>query len=240
VLLARLDSAVTISDHVTGDLRRHFGFRKPTVRIYNGAHNSSAAAQEPVAQIEPGRYFFHLSRMTPTKNPAALLNLADLWRDQAFVLAGPANGNSAALRGEISARGLTNVRILNDVTEAQKAWLYAHCRAFMLPSLTEGFGLPLIEAMHHGVPVFASDRTCLPEVGGDCVFYWSSFEPRAMQQVVQQGLLAAQAPGFAQRLQARAASFSWAACTQQYLDLYLRLCGLAPRTVAAPAGSGAV
>jgi glycosyltransferase involved in cell wall biosynthesis len=227
LLLWRTDLAVTISDYVARDLQQHFGFRKPIVRIYNGARNSCGEAQEAVPGLVPGQYLFHLSRMAATKNPRALLNLAAVWPEQAFLLAGPASFDSETLRAEITQRGLHNVSILNDVSDAQKAWLFAHCKGFLLPSLTEGFGLPLIEAMHHGVPVFASDRTCLPEIGGDCVFYWPSFEPAAMKQVVQDGLAAAQQPGFAQRLKARAASFNWPDCAQQYLQLYLQQAGVA-------------
>jgi glycosyltransferase involved in cell wall biosynthesis len=236
LLLMRVDTAITISDYVAQDLRRHFGFNKPIVRIYNGARNGSTEAQEAMPGLVPGQYLFHLSRMAATKNPQALLDLAAAWPDQPFVLAGPASGDSDHVRAEIQRRGLANVQVFNDVSNAQKAWLFAHCKGFLLPSLTEGFGLPLIEAMHHGVPVFASDRTCLPEVGGDCVFYWPSFEPSAMKQVVQAGLLAAQAPGFADRLKARAASFNWADCAEQYLQLYLRQCGLQAAANGARAG----
>ncbi len=221
LLLGRVDVAVTISDYVARDLQQHFGFRKPIVRIYNGARNSNGEPQEAVPGLVPGQYLFHLSRMAATKNPRALLNLAAVWPEQTFLLAGPASVDSETLRAEIAQRGLHNVQVMNDVSEAQKAWLFAHCQGFLLPSLTEGFGLPLIEAMHHGVPVFASNRTCLPEIGGDCVFYWPDFDPAHMKQVVQDGLIAAQAPGFADRLRARAASFNWRDCAEQYLQLYL-------------------
>lgn len=54
--------------------------------------------------------------------------------------------------------------------------LYESCVAFLFPSITEGFGLPVIEAMSFGTPVFLSNSSSLPEVGGNEAFYWNSYE----------------------------------------------------------------
>jgi glycosyltransferase involved in cell wall biosynthesis len=60
------------------------------------------------------------------------------------------------------------------VTDTDLAWAYRHCTGYVQPSLAEGFGLPLIEAMSHGAPVLSSRSTSLPETGGDAALY---FEP---------------------------------------------------------------
>jgi glycosyltransferase involved in cell wall biosynthesis len=110
-----------------------------------------------------------------------------------------------------------------DIDDAQKAWLYQHCEAFLFPSLTEGFGLPPIEAMHFGKPAFLSDRTSLPEVGGDVAFYWPDFEPQHMKRILETGLARFAQEGLAPAAQAHAARYSWERCAQEYLDLYLSL-----------------
>jgi len=223
--LARADRVVTDTHYVVEDLRRHGGFAGPVDVVHLGARSLVGDPQEPVADLEPGSYLFHLSRMAASKNVRAILELAAAWPEQRFVLAGPAGGPVEATRASAAARGLANVRVLANVSDAEKAWLYAHCSGFLFPSLTEGFGLPPLEAMHFGKPAFLSDRTCLPEIGGDVSFYFRRFEAAHMRQVVETGLAEARRPGRAEAIRRHAASFSWDACAAAYLALYLRLVG---------------
>ena len=81
------------------------------------------------------------------------------------MLAGPAWGHSKQLHDELG-DSLPNVRVLLGIDDATKAWLLGHCEAFVFPSLAEGFGLPPLEAMYFGAPVFLSRLTSLPEIGG--------------------------------------------------------------------------
>jgi glycosyltransferase involved in cell wall biosynthesis len=114
------------------------------------------------------------------------------------------------------------------ITEAQKAWAYAHCTGFLFPSLAEGFGLPPIEAMHFGKPVFLANRTSLPEIGGSAAEYFDSFEPESMRQVVERGLARHRESGRAEALRAHAAQFDWDRAAAQYMALYRRLLRLPP------------
>ena len=221
-LLARNQRIVTITDFVAADLRRHTGWAGPLQTIYNGARNFSAAPATAVAGLEGQPFYFHISRMAPSKNVETLLALLAAWPEApTLVLAGPSAERNAELRAQADALSLgPRVQLLTMVDEAQKAWLFQHCTAFMFPSLTEGFGLPPIEALHCGKPVFLSDRTCLPEVGGDAAFYWPSFEPAAMRAVVQQAL-AGFGPEQAEHARQHAARYTWAAAADAYLRLYL-------------------
>jgi glycosyltransferase involved in cell wall biosynthesis len=148
--------------------------------------------------------------------------MAALWPEMGLVLAGAASPYSRAIADQARRRGLENVRVIEDISDAQKAWLYGHCEGFVFPSLTEGFGLPPLEAMHFGKPVFLSRLTSLPEVGGDAAHYWDDFDPARMKQLVVRAL-AAFTPSHAQRTREHAASFSWQRCTQQHVALYLSL-----------------
>ncbi|CAD5373974.1 Glycosyl transferase group 1 [Rubrivivax sp. A210] len=218
--LATHDRIVTISDHVGADLRQHLGEARPLQTVYNGVRDLSAAPQEAVPGMEPG-YLFHISRMTGSKNVEALLAMMAAWPGQRLVLAGPSAVRNAELQARADALGLADVRILTMVNQAQKAWLYAHCGAFVFPSLTEGFGLPPVEALHFGKPVVMSDRTCLPEIGGDAAHYWHDFEPRAMRRVTEAALAAA-GPAQAAAAKARARRFSWDRAADAYVAEYLR------------------
>ena len=222
--LARADHVVAISRHVAGDVGR-IGFTGPVDVIYNGARSLVGAPSEPVAGLEAMGYLFHLSRMAASKNVEAILNLAAAWPEQHFVLAGPASRPVESTAASVVARGLANVRVLAGVSEEQKAWLFAHCHGFLFPSITEGFGLPPIEAMHFGKPAFLSNLTCLPEIGGSVARYFDSFAPASMRRVVEAGLAEARLPGRADAIRRHAAGFSWDACAEHYLTLYLRLTG---------------
>jgi glycosyltransferase involved in cell wall biosynthesis len=226
-LAARTDQMVAISRHTGDDIVQHLHWRGPLEVIHNGATDLSAAPQEALPGREAGRPFlFHLSRMSPSKNPQAMFGLAALWPEMDFVFCGPASEEAKALRAQVR---LPNVSFHLTISDAQKAWAYAHCSGFLFPSLTEGFGLPPVEAMYFGKPVFLARRTCLPEIGGDAARYFDSFDAATMKQVVMAGLAEGAAPARVAAVKAHAAHFNWDRCTAQYLALYARLLGLPAR-----------
>jgi glycosyltransferase involved in cell wall biosynthesis len=163
--------------------------------------------------------------MSPSKNPQALIELARRWPEMRFVLCGPPSDDAQRLKAQVH---LPNLQFHLGISDAHKAWAYAHCSGFLFPSLTEGFGLPPIEAMHFGKPVFLARRTCLPEIGGDAADYFDSFDPGAMRQVVEDGLRRHAASGRPQLVRQHAAQFDWDRAAQGYLAVYRRLLGLAP------------
>ena len=102
-----------------------------------------------------------------------------------------------------------------------RQWLYENCEAFLFPSLTEGFGFPVLEAMQCGKAVFAARRTSLPEIAGGHACWWNSFDPEHMIDVVIDGLAAAgRTPGFAAAQRAHADSFTWRRAADDYLRVY--------------------
>lgn len=222
--LLRADATVAISQHVARDIAAELA-PLPTAPqvIHNGVTDLTGAPREPVPGLDEAPFLLHLSRLAPTKNIEALLALAAAWPEQRLVLAGADSPYAREVQRSVAARGLANVVLAIDITEAQKAWLYAHCTGFLFPSLAEGFGLPPLEAMHFGKPVFLSRLTSLPEVGGDAACYFDSFEGAAMRQVVGAGLAAHAAPGRAEAVRGHALQFSWARCAAQYLALYRAL-----------------
>src|SRR5207237_505222 len=121
----------------------------------------------------PDRYFLFVGTLQPRKNLGRVLRaFARVSRTGAapavLVLAGAAGRGSPALRQQVSELGLEDrVRWLGYVPEADLPALYAGALAFVFPSLYEGFGLPVVEAMAWGAPVITSSVSSLPEVAGD-------------------------------------------------------------------------
>jgi glycosyltransferase involved in cell wall biosynthesis len=97
-----------------------------------------------------------------------------------LVIAGRPSVSSGTVEDRIRALDLFGrVRLVGMVDDETLATLYATCRGFVRPSLYEGFGLPLLEAMQCGAACLSSDRGSLPEVGGDAVVYFDPAQPDA-------------------------------------------------------------
>ncbi|HEY9063444.1 MAG TPA: glycosyltransferase family 1 protein [Burkholderiaceae bacterium] len=223
--LRKFDEVTTLTRHVERDIREHLAWTGPVDIVPNGARDLTAHPQEAVPDLPPGRFLLHLSRLAASKNPHSLIGLAAAWPEQLVVLAGPDGPDAQRVRQQVQARGgLPNLRLIHQVSDAQKAWLYANCQAFVFPSWTEGFGLPPLEAMHFGKPVFLSDRTSLPEIGGRVAAYFTSFDAAAMRRCIETEsprLLA-----MPEAIRAHAAAFSWDRAVQGYLAIYRRLLAL--------------
>ncbi len=224
-LAGRSAALVTISHFVGSDLRQHLGSATPVHVIALAARDLSGSPQQAVNDIPRRRFLLHVSRMAPTKNVMALLDVAAAWPEMGLVLAGARSPYSMEVVALAERRGLYNVRVLHDISDAQKAWLLAHCEAFVFPSLTEGFGLPPLEAMHFGKPVLLSRLTSLPEVGGDAASYFDSFDPAAMRATIETAIARHHQLALAGTAVTHARSFSWARCTDQHVALYLGLLG---------------
>ncbi len=109
--------------------------------------------------------------------------------DHELIISGVETPYKSKIMEEAEKFGVTDrVKITGTISEEDKAWYYKNCTAFVFPSIAEGFGLPVIEAMHFGKPVFLSTHTSLPEIGGDAAFYFPTFEPADMQATFANGM----------------------------------------------------
>lgn len=225
-LMRRTDQVIAITRHTAEDVRRNLDRADEIKVVYNGVADLSQGERKALDGVATG-FLFHLSRMSRSKNIEALKGLVQAWPEQRFLFAGPDGHDSRQVLDWRDRHGVDNLTVRLNLDEAEKAWAYANCSGFLFPSLTEGFGLPPMEAMFFGKPVFLSRLTSLPEVGGEVANYFDDFEPASMRSTVQAGLALADDPARCDALHRRAAGFSWDACTQAYIELYLDQLGLA-------------
>ena len=230
--IQRADYLVTISDYVRQDILRHadllgYSPNKPLRYVRRGVE---ALAPLPTghapAYVPRGPFLFGLGTINSKKNWHVLLPLLQ-GNDYELVLAGSfAEGDYVqTIRAVAEQAGVADrVHILTRISEADKTWYYQHCTAYMQPSLAEGFGLPVVEAMQLGKPVFLSRLTSLPEVGGAAAYYFDDFSPATMQQALATGL-AQHSPARVAQAQAQAAQFSWGQAAADYLAIYQELLG---------------
>ena len=136
------------------------------------------------------------------------------------MLAGHPEPYDAELRRIAEEIGASRVRFVDYVPDAEleALWELADCAAF--PTLGEGFGLPVVEAMDRGVPVACSDIPVLREVGGDVPRYFNPHDPASVAAAVEAAIR--EAPERVRRGRARAAGYSWAEAARGTLDAYER------------------
>ena len=92
-----------------------------------------------------------------------------------------------------------------------------------MPSLAEGFGAPVVEAMVFGKPLFLSRLTSLPEIGGDVAFYFDDFREENMQQIFKEGMSNYKKNGLADKIMQRGNDFSWEEKAREYIEVYRSL-----------------
>lgn len=229
----RADALTAISDYTASVVGEHLRLpdTKPVRIISNGVAVSErdlrADGPRPALLGESDEPFFlFVGVIHPKKNVHTLLPLLEAFPDYRLVLAGP-DGHPYAehIREQAQKLGIADRLLMpGAVDELTKWWLYAHCEAFLFPSLSEGFGLPVAEAMTFGKPVFLSNLTSLPEVGGKEAYYFEDFEPEGMAKVLHDGLHDfGQNPLRQERMKKRAASFSWPDVAGAYWKLYQAL-----------------
>ena len=180
-----------------------------------------------------GGYLLFVGTLGPRKNVAALLDAYEILLTAqpavpTLVIAGKAPREAAPLLARMANAPLAGrVRVLGYVPDAEREDLYAGARALILPSLDEGFGLPVLEAMSAGIPVVASNRGALPEVVGAGGILVDPTRPgdlaAALEPLINDDRVAAHwgAAGLV-----RARDFSWAAAAtvlrQAYTDAVAR------------------
>jgi glycosyltransferase involved in cell wall biosynthesis len=204
----------------------NFGIAADKVRIVPwGVEQPTDAARRadhlaPYGLI-PGRYVLWVGTIEPRKNLDALIQaFARLGRsDLTLALVGPKGWNED-LRARI-APVEDHVRILGFVPPADLAALYAHAAVFCYPSLAEGFGLPVLEAMAAGAAVVTSKGTATEEVLGGCGLAVDPHDVDAITDAVA-ALVADpdERARFGEAARARAAEFTWQRTAASTIEAY--------------------
>ena len=173
-----------------------------------------SATADAVSTATP--YLLCVANSYPHKNLVSLVQAFDAVADQIphrlVLVGGPGRGEAALKAALRTAHHATRIERRAGLTREQLAALYRGAALFVFPSLYEGFGLPVLEAMRAGVPVLTTRCASLPEVGGDAADYADSGEPRALVEALLRVLARPPEERAARILAAKqhAATFTWA------------------------------
>lgn len=231
-LLKQTQDRINRADYITGisqfaldEAAKHLDLgNKPTKAILLGCTAATFPGFDLPNYRPANPFLFTIGLVQPRKNFHVLPPLL-LDNDYELVIAGLNEFDygkevmEAARKFGVEDR----VKLIGPASEEEKDWYYRNCEAFLFPSYAEGFGLPVIEAMHHGKPVFISDKTSLPEVGGDAAWYFRDFDPDAMRKVFTDGMKEYASTNPVEKIKQQAAKFSWDSCAAEYIDVYKQM-----------------
>jgi glycosyltransferase involved in cell wall biosynthesis len=226
----KADWLITPSEFVRQDIAKfaHITDKKITVTYEDATALPRPAT--PLPYLEHKKFIMYLGRPLPHKNLWRLIQAFQLlqpkYPDLLLVLGGKKDEAYRQIEDRIKQEGIKNVVFTDFITDHELRWLYEHCQAYVFPSLSEGFGLPALEAMKHGAPLVSTNATCSPEVYGEGAHYFDPLNIEDMAQKISEvlddeNLRAA----LIERGQKQAAKYSWERMARQTLEVYKRILG---------------
>lgn len=225
-LVNRADAIICVSEFTKKDLAYYCDIKnKPVYVIHNGT-NMLQSPELNSRSYKPGKPFlFSVGTILKKKNFHALLPLLR-GNTLELVIAGRIDDKEyyRHILHCADQMGITDrIRMPGPVSEPEKAWYFNNCYAFVFPSISEGFGLPVTEAMSVGKPVFLSDKTALPEIGSNVAFYFSDFTGKAMRETFDKGMKQYQRLNMQDDIIEKGKTFCWKKAAKEYLEVYRSL-----------------
>ena len=213
------ERVICVSEFTRGEVCRRYGVDSDRTRVIPEAPALARGGEEP----PPGPYLLAVGDLRRKKNLGRLVEAFHLLRTEGLphrlVLAGLDTGEGGRLVGDA-------VELTGYVSDERLDALMRGADLLVSPSLHEGFGLVLLEAMARGCPVAAARAGALPETGGDAAAYFDPLDPRDMAASIR-GVL--EGGTLRERLvrggRERAASFSWERAAERTLAVYRELTG---------------
>jgi predicted CXXCH cytochrome family protein len=182
----------TPSNFVKEDVVDYFKIKsdKVSITVNGGVLVSDKEEPEPVKELIGEEFLLYVGTDFAHKNINILVEVLDLLRNKKpglhLVFAGRKDRNYTTIQERAKELGLEDrVHVLGFVSAGEKVWLFKNAQLYVFPSLSEGFGIPVLEAMAYGLPVVASSLTAIPEVCGDAAVY---FDPTDKADIAEKVL----------------------------------------------------
>lgn len=196
--LRRADRILTVSDYVRRDISQTCGiFLKKITTVHNGCREGFSPLgelekQEVRQKFAEGKpYFFYAGAIHPRKNIPRLIRAFDLFKRKTsapvkLLLAGRFAWETGEVKTAFEqANSRADIQFLGYVGDEKLPKIMASALALAYVSMSEGFGLPLLEAMHAEIPILAANATALPEVAGDAALLVDPFSEIAMAESLE-------------------------------------------------------
>jgi glycosyltransferase involved in cell wall biosynthesis len=222
--IAAADAIICVSESTREDLLRYYQLDpRRTVAIHSGVSVPSPGSRVPGL---PSRYILFVSTIEPRKNLGVLLDAFERLKQRgaysgALVVVGRVGWKSEELVPRLRGR---DVHHLDYLSPDVLASVYSKADIFVFPSIYEGFGFPLLEAMAFGVPSIAARSSSLPEIGGDAALYFDPNDARELEKQIER---LSDDPALREDLivrgRRRAAGFRWDAAAARTFEVFRRV-----------------
>lgn len=226
VAVRKATKLIAISEFTKNDVMKTLRYSRPEkFTVTYEAADELPKSDESVQGLFSKKFIMYVGRHQPHKNlerlveahQKLLLNQPDL----ILAIVGKKDATTEILEKKALNKGYENIVFTGFVTDSQLRWLYENTACYVFPSLSEGFGLPGLEAMVHGAPVASSNATCLPEIYGDAANY---FDPNniddmanKIDEILSDGNLR---KDIVDKGYAQAKKYNWKRMAEQTLTVY--------------------
>ncbi|MFA6945927.1 MAG: glycosyltransferase family 1 protein [Pedobacter sp.] len=193
---------ITITEYTRNRISHFTGIDRSKIKSIHLAPKKMAIAEpepgySPAFKIPTSKFILHVGTQEKRKNLVRLIEAFKLLHlaehtEYSLILVGQPSpkmdmDDSAAIQETINRLDLRKYVIAPGyASDNDLAYFYKHARMYVFPSINEGFGLPVLEAFHHKLPVIVADNTCLPEVGGDAVLCFDPFNVEDISQKMKE------------------------------------------------------
>jgi len=224
------EALITPSDWVKYDVAQFTRVPPEKINVTHEAADTIHDDQQPVADLEKQKFIMYVGRPQPHKNLKRLVQAfseVQLTHPKLkLALVGKTDSNYLLLKKYVHQQGISGIVFTDFVTEGQLRWLYENAQAYVFPSLSEGFGLPGLEALAHGLPLVSSRATCLPEIYKDAAVYFNPINSSDMAEKIKMVLEDKELTAKLRQKGAKVASlYSWERTAEQTLALYEQILG---------------
>ena len=224
------EALITPSDWVKYDVAQFTRVPPEKINVTHEAADTIHDDQQPVADLEKQKFIMYVGRPQPHKNLKRLVQAfseVQLTHPKLkLALVGKTDSNYLLLKKYVHQQGISGIVFTDFVTEGQLRWLYKNAQAYVFPSLSEGFGLPGLEALAHGLPLVSSRATCLPEIYKDAAVYFNPINSSDMAEKIKMVLEDKELTAKLRQKGAKVASlYSWERTAEQTLALYEQILG---------------
>jgi glycosyltransferase involved in cell wall biosynthesis len=229
IAIRKSKAILTPTEFVKHDIQKTLHHHRPEkITVTLESADAISAMPEEVRELVGKDYIMYVGRHQPHKNLERLIDafaLIQKSRPKLYLaIVGKPDATTELLAKKYA--HVAQIVYTGFVSEGQLRWLYERTQAYVFPSLSEGFGLPPLEAMHHGAPVVASNASCIPEVCGEAALYFSPYSVKDMAMAILDVLNNKRLKvALIQKGKKRVGQFSWRRMAAQTLDVYKQVLG---------------
>lgn len=187
-------SVIAVSKTTKKDIRQLYPVPDSHIHvIYNGFEKNKDKEKSSIMedlQLQKNRYILYVGTLQPRKNVTTLIKSFKLFHknneDYKLVLVGKKGWLYDSIFEEVTKQNLADSVIFTDyIPDSDVSELYKNALCFVMPSLYEGFGIPILEAMSHNCPVISSNTSSLPEIGGNACLYFDARDQNDLLQDIE-------------------------------------------------------